>query len=195
LIFNIAAIGWSIAMLLAPLRIEPPLVMFSLVPVAMFTFRLVKLAHLYVSRVGANVRQTLAAAVAGLALAHTIGTAVIKSLLNRKQPFLRTPKEKIKHASGQIIRATRQELLMLTALLLCAYALTREMPFGTARFPGIPGELQSPDLSLWVAVLLIQSIPYAAAVIVATIGALPLSAKWLGTVTKTADVSATEIAE
>lgn len=193
LIFNIAAIAWSLAMLIAPHRMEPPLVMFMLVPVAMFTFRLVKLAHLYVSRVGANVRQTLAAALAGLALAHTIGTAVLKSLLIRKQPFLRTPKEKVEHAALEILRATRQELLMLTALLLSAYALTREMPFGTARFPGIPGELQSPDLSLWTAVLLIQSIPYAAAVLVAAISALPLSAKWLGTVTKMSDVTATEV--
>src|SRR5690606_39823226 len=87
-----------VAMLVAPHRIEPPLVLFSLVPVAMFTFRLVKLAHLYVSRVGANIRETFAAAVAGLALAHTIGTAVLKSLFVRSQPFLRTPKDKIGRA-------------------------------------------------------------------------------------------------
>jgi cellulose synthase/poly-beta-1,6-N-acetylglucosamine synthase-like glycosyltransferase len=183
LIFNTAAIAWSVAMLVSPHRVEPPLVMFSLVPVAMFTFRLVKLAHLYVSRVGANVRQTVAAAIAGLALAHTIGTAVLKSLFVRSQPFLRTPKDKVDHAVGEIFRTTKQETAMLVALLGCAYALTHELPFGTAYFPGIPEELQSPDLSLWVAVLLIQSVPYAASIIVAAVSALSLPAKWLGTVT------------
>src|SRR5690606_39526686 len=109
LLFNAGAVVWSLAMLLAPHRIEPPLVMFSLVPVAMFTFRLVKLAHLYVSRVGANVRQTLAAALAGLALAHTIGTAVLKALFTRTQPFLRTPTVKKKHAPGESLRSARTD--------------------------------------------------------------------------------------
>jgi len=191
LIFNTAAIAWSLAMLVSPHRIEPPLVMFSLVPLAMFTFRLVKLAHLYVSRVGANVRQTVAAAIAGLALAHTIGTAVLKSLFVRSQPFLRTPKDKVDHAIGEIFRTTKQEMAMLLALLGCAYALTHELPFGTPYFPGIPEELQSPDLSLWVAVLLIQSVPYAASIVVAAVSALSLPAKWLGSVMSAKDVSAT----
>lgn len=181
LVFNLGAIAWSLAMLLAPHRIEPPLVMFSLVPVAMFTFRLVKLAHLYVSRVGANIRETFAAAIAGLALAHTIGTAVLKSVFKRHQPFLRTPKHKTRHTIGEILRATRQELVMLSALLACAYALRYSIPLGTGLELGIPQELRAPDLSLWIAVLLIQSLPYAAAVLVGTVSALPLSAKWLGT--------------
>ena len=192
LLFNAAAIAWSIAMLVAPHRIEPPLVMFSLVPVAMFTFRLVKLAHLYVSRVGANVRQTLAAAIAGLALAHTIGTAVLKSLFVRKQPFLRTPKNKIEHAFGEILGASKQEIAMLGALLACAYALTHEIPFGTSYFPGIPEELQSGDLSLWVAVLLIQSVPYAASFVVASISALSPPASWLGKAGAPSDVRDTQ---
>ena len=180
LIFNLGAIAWSLAMLLAPHRIEPPLVMFSLVPVAMSTFRLAKLAHLYVSRVGANVRQTFAAAIAGLALAHTIGTAVLKSLLVRSQPFVRTPKEKATHRFGELVAAARQEVAMLIALLASAYALAYQIPLGSNRTLGIPQELQSPDLSLWVAVLLVQSLPYAATVIVACVSALSLPARWLG---------------
>ena len=45
--------------------------MFSVLPLSLFAFKLVKLVHLYASRVGANIRQTLAAALAGLALSHT----------------------------------------------------------------------------------------------------------------------------
>jgi exo-beta-1,3-glucanase (GH17 family)/cellulose synthase/poly-beta-1,6-N-acetylglucosamine synthase-like glycosyltransferase len=179
LLFNLGAIAWSVAMLIAPHRVEPPLVMFSLVPVAVFTFRLVKLAHLYVSRVGANIRETVAAAIAGLALAHTIGTAVLKSLFIRSQPFLRTPKDKVHHTMGEVLRAAKQELAMLVALLTCAYALTYSIPFGPNRSVGIPEELKAPDLSLWVAVLLIQSLPYAAAVLVSGVSASSLSANWL----------------
>ena len=180
LIFNAGAIVWSLAMLLAPHRIEPPLVMFSLVPLAMFTFRFVKLAHLYVSRVGANIRQTLAASIAGLALAHTIGSAVLKSMLIRHQPFIRTPKEKTRHALGEIFVAVKQEIAILIALLVLAYALTNGLWLGPGRTLGIPEELQGPDLSLWVAVLLIQSLPYAAALLVSAISTLSLPARWLG---------------
>ena len=70
-------------MIVAPHRIDPPLIMFSVLPLALFTFKLVKLAHLYASRVGANIRQTLAAALAGLALSHTIGVAVVKGAASR----------------------------------------------------------------------------------------------------------------
>jgi exo-beta-1,3-glucanase (GH17 family)/cellulose synthase/poly-beta-1,6-N-acetylglucosamine synthase-like glycosyltransferase len=188
LLFNIGAIAWSAAMLIAPHQIEPPLLMFSLVPVVMFTFRLVKLAHLYVSRVGANIRQTFAAAIAGLALAHTIGTAVLKSLLIRNQPFLRTPKEKVTHTVGEILRATRQELFFLLVLLTAAYVLTNQISIGGGRVLGIPEELRSPDMSLWVAVLLIQSVPYAAAVIISSVSALSLPARWLGRVSDAGEV-------
>ena len=75
MLFNIAALGWSAAMVLDPHRIDPPLVMYSVLPLSLFTFKLAKLAHLYRVRVGANYRQTLAAAIAGLALTHTIGMA------------------------------------------------------------------------------------------------------------------------
>ncbi|MCK7502101.1 MAG: hypothetical protein MZW92_78415 [Comamonadaceae bacterium] len=44
----------------------------------------------------------------------------------------------------------------------------------------LPGLLGSPDLSVWVAVLLIQSVPYAAAVIVSIINAFALPGHWIG---------------
>ena len=73
--------------------VDPPLVMYSVLPLSLFTFKLAKLVHLYRVRVGANVRQTLAAAIAGLALTHTIGMAAVKGLFTRSEPFFRTPKQ------------------------------------------------------------------------------------------------------
>jgi hypothetical protein len=170
LLFTVAALAWSFAMILAPHRIDPPLIMFSALPLALFTFKLVKLAHLYAARVGANIRQTLAAALAGLALSHTIGVAVIKALFTRNQPFVRTPKSKQPHALAEGIAAARTESLMLIAMLIAALGLTR-----------LPEELKGPDTSVWVAVLLIQAVPYGAAVLVSIVSALSLPARWLGT--------------
>ena len=169
LLFTIAALAWSFAMIVEPHRIDPPLIMFSAVPLALFTFKLVKLAHLYAARVGANIRQTLAAALAGLALSHTIGVAVVKALFTRNQPFFRTPKSKQPHAIAQGISAARTESLMLLAMLTAAWGLTR-----------LPEELKGPDVSVWVAVLLIQAVPYGEAVLVSLISALSLPARWLG---------------
>ena len=118
LVFTIAALAWSFAMIVAPHRIDPPLIMFSALPLSLFTFKLVKLAHLYAARVGANIRQTLAAALAGLALSHTIGVAVVKALFTRNQPFVRTPKSKQPHALAEGFAAARTESLMLIAMLL-----------------------------------------------------------------------------
>ena len=170
LLFNALAIGWTVAMIIAPARIEPPLLMFSVLPLSLFTFKLVKLIHLYVTRVKANLRQTFAAALAGLALSHTIGLAVVKGLITRDEPFFRTPKQAQPHAFAAAVAAARQESLIMLALWLTAIGLQT-----------VPEELSSPDLSVWTAVLLIQSIPYAAALAVSLISAFNLPARWLGT--------------
>lgn len=52
-IFNLAALGWSAAMVLAPGQVDPPLAMFAVLPLSLFTFKLAKLLHLYQARVGA----------------------------------------------------------------------------------------------------------------------------------------------
>ncbi len=180
LVFTLAALGWSAAMIVAPNRIDPPLIMFSVLPLALFSFKLLKLAHLYASRVGANMRQTLAAALAGLALSHTIGVAVIKSVFTRNEPFFRTPKRTAPRTLAQGIVNAWQETLILIALTLAVIGLTNQIRIGQNLFIGLPEELKGPDVSVWVAVLLIQSVPYAAALLVSLISTLSLPARWLG---------------
>jgi len=180
LAFNFAAICWSVAMIVVPHRFDPPQIMFSILPLSLFTFKLVKLAHLYVSRVGANLRQTFAAALAGLALSHTIGLAVVKGMITRNEPFFRTPKGKQSHALAAGVAGAAQETLILVTLLIVVYFLTHLVPISSERALGIPEELRGPDVSVWIAVLMIQAIPYAAALLVSTISALSLPARWLG---------------
>lgn len=169
LVFNIAAIAWSVAMIIAPTQVDAPLMMFSVLPLSLFTFKLSKMVYLYRSRVKANLRQTLAAALAGLALSHTVGIATLKGLFTDSQPFVRTPKCAKPSALRQALTVVREELLMLISLVVVILTLTL-----------MPREFGSPDLKVWSIVLIIQAIPYAAAVIVSLMSSFYLPANVLG---------------
>jgi exo-beta-1,3-glucanase (GH17 family)/cellulose synthase/poly-beta-1,6-N-acetylglucosamine synthase-like glycosyltransferase len=170
LIFNIAALAWSVAIVCLPRQIDPPLMMYSVLPLSLFTFKLAKLAHLYQVRVGANIRQTVAAAVAGLALTHTIGTAVLKGLFTRGEPFFRTPKKAGTQRVFQALGAARDETLIMLGLWLSAWGVSHSTTYQT----------RGPDRIAWVVVLLIQSVPYLSSLIVSLASAFPLPSKLLG---------------
>ncbi|MGB5104713.1 MAG: glycosyltransferase [Steroidobacteraceae bacterium] len=176
LLFNGAALAWSLVMVAFPRHIEPPLMIFSVLPLSLFLFKLVKLLHLYRTRVGATFTQTIAAAIAGLGLSHTIGTAMLGGFFRKDRPFFRTPKMARRHALGQALSAAREEAFLMVGLWFAAYAVSR-IPTFDGELTGLVG---SPDLTVWVAVLLIQSLPYAAAVLVSLVSALDLPGRWIG---------------
>jgi exo-beta-1,3-glucanase (GH17 family)/cellulose synthase/poly-beta-1,6-N-acetylglucosamine synthase-like glycosyltransferase len=171
LLFNLAALGWSAAMVWAPGKVDPPLVMYSVLPLSLFTFKLAKLVHLYRVRVGANLRQTVAAAIAGLALTHTIGKAAVKGLVTHSEPFFRTPKQVNTSGVLRALAAAREETVMMVGLMLSAWAVAYT---GTRETAG-------PDRLAWIVVLLIQSVPYASSLVVSLVSAFPLPARLLGT--------------
>jgi exo-beta-1,3-glucanase (GH17 family)/cellulose synthase/poly-beta-1,6-N-acetylglucosamine synthase-like glycosyltransferase len=168
MLFNIAALAWSVAMIMAPRQIDPPLVVYSVLPLSLFTFKLAKLVHLYRVRVGANFRQTVAAAIAGLALTHTIGTAVVKGLFTRSEPFFRTPKTGRSQRLMQALAAARDETLLMVGLWLAAWGVTHSR------------QTEGPDRLAWIVVLLIQSVPYASSLLASLASAFPLPARLLG---------------
>jgi exo-beta-1,3-glucanase (GH17 family)/cellulose synthase/poly-beta-1,6-N-acetylglucosamine synthase-like glycosyltransferase len=169
LLFTIAALIWSLAMLIAPRKIDPPQIMFSVFPLALFSFKVGKLLYLYRTQVRATLAQTFAAAVAGLSLSHTIARAVLLGFCTTDRPFFRTPKLAGSHAIAKALAAAREELLLLTALLLAATGIAL-LPW-SAIF----------ELYLWVIVLLVQAIPYAASLLMSLISAFPhLSAGLIG---------------
>ncbi|HET7175412.1 MAG TPA: glycosyltransferase [Gammaproteobacteria bacterium] len=170
LVFNTAAIFWSLGMMLFPHSIDPPLMIFSALPLALFAFKIAKLLHLYSTRVGATPRQTLAAAFAGLALSHTIGRAVLAGLFTRDQPFFRTPKRVHAHALLQALADCREEALIMLSLWLAAFG-SYYAAAQVLRDQGISAVMR--DQSVWAVVLLIQSVPYFAAVLVSLVSAFP----------------------
>jgi exo-beta-1,3-glucanase (GH17 family)/cellulose synthase/poly-beta-1,6-N-acetylglucosamine synthase-like glycosyltransferase len=162
LLFNLAALCWSMGMIAFPLYIDPPLIIFSVLPLALFSFKIAKVVYLYrgVHVVG-TARQTLAAALAGLALSHTIARAMWAGLVTSRKPFLRTPKMERAKALVKAIGAAREETLLTVALWLAAGAIAYQSGSDTL------------DVLLWVIVLLVQSIPYVAALLVSVVSAFP----------------------
>ena len=115
LFFNLAALLWSVAMIVDPLHVDPPLVIFSILPLCLFAFKIGKLFYLYRTRVDATLSQTLAASAAGLALSHTIAKAVVSGLFTRGKPFFRTPKMAGASALIQALAGSAEEIFLLAA--------------------------------------------------------------------------------
>ena len=161
LAFNLAAIGWSAAMVLMPLDVAPPHVIFAVLPLTLFIFKISKMFFLYRLRVQASLRQSLAAGLAGLALSHVIARAMLTGFITRKIGFFRTPKRAEAHGPIQALLDAREELLFLAAMLLAAYAVQQRIDGGLL------------DVRVWALMLTVQSIPYAAAVLVSLISAIP----------------------
>ncbi len=79
------------------------------------------------------------------------------------------PEQSSPHGLGAAIGAAREEMLLMLALWACAFGIRT-----------IPKDMASPDLTVWLVSLLIQSIPYAAALLVSMISAFNLPATLLG---------------
>ncbi|MBU0498668.1 MAG: glycosyltransferase [Gammaproteobacteria bacterium] len=169
LIFNLAALYWSLAIIALPQYFNAPQLIYSALPLSLFVFKLSKLFFLYRTNVEASLRQTLAAAVAGLALSHTIARAVLAGLVTRSIPFFRTPKQADTAAIWKAIMAAREETLLLIALLLAAsgvHWMTEE---------------QERERLAWIWMLGIQAIPYGAALLVSLVSGMPrLPARLIG---------------
>ncbi len=175
-IFNMFALLWSLLMILLPTKIDAPLAVFSVLPLSLFVFKLAKLMHLYRVRVGAGFRQTVAACIAGLGLAHTIGFAVLKGLLTNNEPFFRTPKQADTQSLWGALQACREEALMAMALLTSAWAVTIHLSDGSLDRM----RMDSPDLRAWVLVMVVQAIPYSSAVVASIISSLRIPARVIG---------------
>ncbi|OGR20265.1 MAG: hypothetical protein A3J85_02950 [Desulfobacula sp. RIFOXYA12_FULL_46_16] len=168
LIFAFAALAWSIGMICLPRKFDPPMVILSAVPLAFFVFKLAKMFYLYRNRVKATLTQTLASALAGLSLSHTIAKAILYGFVTKNLPFFRTPKMVEGKVFWYALQSAREEGLMLLAFLLAVFGIIKSQGFETA------------DIIVWNTVLLVQAIPYLAAVMMSVISAFSrLSAKKL----------------
>lgn len=159
--FTVGALLWSAAMIIVPQRVDPPLLIFAIPPLALFVFKVGKIIFLYRRAVGVNLKDAFCAALAGLALSHTIAKAVLYGFFTSSIPFFRTPKNADNHGFWVAISEAREEMFIM--LLLWGAAL------GIFLVNGLP----SNDMRFWVIMLLVQSLPYLAALIMAFLSSLP----------------------
>ncbi len=161
LLFTFASLILTAQILIDPIHGELPVNAFILPTIGLFGFKIMRTVWLYQARVGCSLFQTMGAAIAGLALTHTVAKAVWQGLFTSGRPFLRTPKfEKDKpFLAGLII--IWQELVFLILLWSAAYAMMSLEHFGN-----LNGQL-------WVGVLLVQSMPYAASLFLLLVNVSP----------------------
>ena len=161
LLFTLPALGWTVAMILAPKKFDPPMLILSVVPLVFFIFKLAKMLYLYRNRVGGSLSQTFASALAGLSLTHTIAKAVLYGFVTKKLPFFRTPKQVGRSSLWYAFQAAREEVLMGGTLLASAYVAAQ-----------IHGN-ESREMLVWVLVLTVLSTPYLASFLMSLISACP----------------------
>ena len=151
-------------MLLPPLfGLKPvglPPAEFILPTIGIFVFKLLYSFGLYFDRVKCTFRQSIGASLAGLALTYTVGRAVIYGLATSRLPFMRTPKMDERATLGMALGMARGELVLAVLLWLGATALW------------INNGVVDPEARLWAVFMIVQSLPYAAAVYVSLVNAL-----------------------
>jgi exo-beta-1,3-glucanase (GH17 family)/cellulose synthase/poly-beta-1,6-N-acetylglucosamine synthase-like glycosyltransferase len=161
LLFNFAALAWTVAMVIYPERVTPPYMSIAMVPLVLFGFKMLKSLVLYRRRVDATWRQSIAAGIAGLGLSHTIARATYAGLLSGKLGFFRTPKLANAPALLRALADAREESLLLAAFTLGAVGVL------------LRSDAYMLDVRVWAAVLIVQAVPYAASLLIALISALP----------------------
>ena len=160
MIVTCAALIWTLLMWVAPSYIDVPMPALSAAAMALFATKLIKTLLLYPPKVRSGVKGALLASVAGLSLTHAVGKAVWSGLLTSNQPFLRTPKCTDPAQFSQALRVVWQETLLLVGLLAAMVSM------------GFDRGFEDPAVSLWMVMLGVQSLPYAATFVTASISAI-----------------------
>ncbi len=164
LIFTWAGLAWVLAVVVPPLfGIKPvglPPSEFIIPTIGIFIFKLAYSFGLYADRVRCSFRQSLGASLAGLALTYTVGRAVLYGLATSRLPFMRTPKMDERATLGMALGMARGEAVLTAALWIAAAVLW------------LGAGVVDPEARLWALFMLVQSLPYAAAVAVSMVNAL-----------------------
>jgi hypothetical protein len=154
------ALIWTGLMWASPQTFDVPLPALSFAALALFFFKTMKTLLLYPQKVRSGLGGALMASVAGLALTHAVGKAVISGLLTRGKPFLRTPKCEDQALLSQALRKVWQET---TLFGFCLLALT-SLATG--------GSIDDPSIQLWMVMISVQSLPYFSTIVTAAISAV-----------------------
>ena len=158
MVFAAAAIFWSILLMFE--LVEFPPAVFLVPTLSVFAFKVIAGLWLYQIRVKCGWKDRLGAALAGMALTHAVGRAVWQGLFTSGKPFIRTPKCDNKPAAMQAFLMAREEIILLLTLLIAALAIIYKF------------EPSNQNAVLWAGMLLVQTLPYWAALITSMINTM-----------------------
>ena len=152
----------SVWALYQPHLVYLPVAAFLIPTIGSFAFKVIRSLWLYAVRIrDCSFLESLGAGVAALGLTHTVAKAMLNGMITTSKPFIRTPKCEDKPPLAAAFIQVREEALMLAVLwgLTIAFLLSPHFADSHSR--------------LWVAVLLVQSVPYASAVLLSLINVMP----------------------
>ena len=158
MIVTAMALSWTLLMTIG--GFTPPMPALSAAALALFAAKTLKTMLLYPQKVGSGMRGAIKASVAGLSLTHTVGKAALAGIFTSSQPFLRTPKCEDPALLSQALRVVWQEAALF---LLCMLAIVAMLL--------VNGGLDDQAATLWMVMLAVQSLPYAATVATAALSA------------------------
>ncbi|CAA6605468.1 Cellulose synthase catalytic subunit [Rhodospirillaceae bacterium LM-1] len=161
LVFTAASILWSLGLVTAPRYFDFPLAEFAIPTLFVFFYKLATHLILYQTRVKCSVGQQIGSAVAGMGLTFIIAKAVMHGIFTKSIPFMRTPKMENKAAFWKGILGAWEELALACLQWSAAGAVLYNYGF------------YDRDAKLWALVLIVQSMPYLAAVITSLLAAVP----------------------
>jgi len=161
LIVTVFALLWTVLMTVAPKMFDVPMAALSACALALFAAKTLKTLLLYPPKVRSGFRGAVMASVAGLALTHTVGKAMLLGLFTSRYPFMRTPKCEDAAPLKQVLRVAWQEAMLFTACMsaLAATIISRR-------------GVGDPAILLWSIMLCVQALPYAATLVTASFSAL-----------------------
>ena len=135
----------------------------------MFVAKIVHHMFLYTTRVKCNLKQRILSAIAGMGLTYAIAWAMWQGIFTKSTPFLRTPKmaDKAAFTQGFLMASEEATLMLLHWLAAVAVLFVPDWINGNNR------NFMDPDIRLWSFVLVVQSMPFLAALITSMISTLP----------------------
>lgn len=160
MVVTLLALVWTLLMWTMPAYIDVPMPALSAAAMALFATKCLKTLLLYPPKVKSGLKGAIFASVAGLSLTHTVGKAVWSGLLTSGKPFLRTPKCADPASFTQVFRVIWQEAMLLVLLLAAMVSMAFDRGF------------QDPAVTLWMVMLGVQALPYAATFATACISAV-----------------------
>jgi cellulose synthase/poly-beta-1,6-N-acetylglucosamine synthase-like glycosyltransferase/exo-beta-1,3-glucanase (GH17 family) len=159
ILFAVAAIIWSVLLLFK--LVEFPPAVFLVPTLSVFVFKIAAAFILYHARVKCGWRDRLGAAVAGMGLSHAVARAMWQGMFTSDKPFFRTPKCAGKGPALQVLLMAREELALLILLIACAVSVLWKF------------DTENRNADLWAGMMLVQTLPYWAAVTLACVNAWP----------------------